>query len=136
MFRQGLRTSAGLARRVLPQTATTLARQQRIAAQTIRPSLPTAHTWKAVTQFARLYSSEAAAESVQQHQENSKKPDEWTVQFADLADKGVNETLLRAITKDMGYQTMSPVQAKTIGPALKGTDMFVALPSHHLPSTC
>lgn len=127
MFRQGLRTSAGLARRVLPQAAVTLGRQQRIAAQTIRPSMPAVQSWSAVSQIARLYSSDAAAaavaESPAEQQEARKLSEDWTKQFASLADMGVNETLLRAITKDLGYETMSPVQAKTIAPALKGTDM-------------
>lgn len=43
--------------------------------------------------------------------------------FDDLAQLNVNENLLSAITDDMGYETMTPVQAKTIVPALKGTDM-------------
>ncbi|KAJ6789305.1 hypothetical protein PWT90_01045 [Aphanocladium album] len=125
MFRQGFRTSAGLARRVLPQVAVTFGRQQRIAAQTIRPSMSTVNSWKAITQMTRLYSSDsaAAAESPAEHQVAPKQADEWTTEFATLADKGVSQSLLRAITSDMGYQTMSPVQAKTINPALKGTDI-------------
>ncbi|TQV98736.1 hypothetical protein V2A60_007558 [Cordyceps javanica] len=126
MFRQGLRASTGLARRVLPQAAVAVGRQQRIAAQTIRPSIPSAVSWIAVTQTARLYTNDAAApatETLAGHQDGRKQNEEWTKQFASLADMGVNETLLRAITKDLGYQTMSPVQAKTIAPALKGTDI-------------
>ncbi|EGX91184.1 ATP-dependent RNA helicase mss116 [Cordyceps militaris CM01] len=126
MFRQGLRASAGLARRVLPRAAVTLGRQQRIATQSIRPSMPVAQSWNAVSHIARFYSSDAAApaaETATEQQDARKLADDWTKQFASLADMGVNETLLRAITKDLGYQTMSPVQEKTIAPALKGTDI-------------
>jgi ATP-dependent RNA helicase MSS116 len=43
--------------------------------------------------------------------------------FKDLKNINVNPNLLEAITKDMRYERMTPVQAKTINPALKGTDM-------------
>jgi len=43
--------------------------------------------------------------------------------FGDLSTLGVHQSLIDAITLDMKYERMTPVQAKTINPALKGTDI-------------
>jgi ATP-dependent RNA helicase MSS116 len=80
-------------------------------------STPIASPFKSALWSARAYSSEAAAveEPVRASTEVSN--------FADLADLGVHPSLITAVTKHMGYQTMTPVQSKTISPAMKGTDM-------------
>lgn len=44
------------------------------------------------------------------------------VKFDSLKDS-VHPNLLRAIISEMGYDTMTPVQAKTILPSLNGSDM-------------
>lgn len=44
-------------------------------------------------------------------------------EFRDLSQLGIHENLLSAITNDMGYATMTAVQAKTIVPALNGSDL-------------
>lgn len=77
--------------------------------------------------MARMYSSEAVAPEAENFQSNA-APEELT-KFADLAAVGVHSNLLDAIIKDMRYESMTPVQAKTINPALKGTDMYVIKPN-------
>lgn len=77
-------------------------------------------SFKSFAAFNRLYSSEAAVA-----EESAAQPAaaEEMSSFQDLETIGVHRNLLDAITKDMGYETMTPVQAKAIAPALKGTDM-------------
>lgn len=48
---------------------------------------------------------------------------EESMRFDELSRLDLNPTILSNITDGLGYETMSPVQAKTIAPALKGTDM-------------
>ena len=44
--------------------------------------------------------------------------------FQDLSDRNlVCNTLVQTITRDMGLETMTPVQSKTINETLKGTDV-------------
>ena len=44
--------------------------------------------------------------------------------FDQLEKQGlVNRNIVRAITQDMGLETMTEVQTRTINQALKGTDM-------------
>jgi len=74
-----------------------------------------------IASIARAYSSEAPAEQEgTSAPAEAARPDEVT-KFADL--KGVHRNLLIPITGDLGYAEMTPVQAKTIQPALKGTDI-------------
>jgi ATP-dependent RNA helicase MSS116 len=70
--------------------------------------------------FRNTYSTtaDAAAEAVSENSTSEEK-----IYFKDLQDLGVNEALISTITQGMKYETMTPVQAKTIPPALKGTDM-------------
>ena len=75
--------------------------------------------WKSITAVGRTYSTEADAPA--HVQENA--VDGPVELFADLGKLGVHQNLLQAITEDMRYERMTPVQAKTINPALKGTDM-------------
>ncbi|RGP73501.1 putative dead-box precursor cyt-19 [Fusarium sporotrichioides] len=117
MFRSSLRRCATQAR-----TATTAAlfSQTRAAlpvarCQALTTRLPIASINK-IASF-RAYSSEAAAEQTQ----SAAADVEPEVRFAEL--EGVDQSLIRTIIQDMGYETMTPVQAKTIKPALKGTDI-------------
>lgn len=76
-------------------------------------------------QVGRMYSSEAAADATAktaEELESESASSSETLAFRDIASP-INPNLLKAITRDMGYETMTPVQAKTINPALKGTDM-------------
>lgn len=72
---------------------------------------------------ARSYSS-ATGEQVQQ---DERTPSGNITRFADLQSVGVHPSLLRAITQDMGYETMTEVQSMTINPGLDGKDMYVLL---------
>lgn len=69
-----------------------------------------------------MYSNEAVAETAIENK-GAARSNEPVTEFASLQNVGVDQTLLRAIVDDMGYKSMTPVQAKTINPALKGTDM-------------
>lgn len=123
MFRQSLRKSVGLARGVLPSSALALGRQSRqLTNRPVRAALlQTATPWKSLPHGARMYSSEATADATANVAENA-EPNLETLGFSGL-EGSIHPNLLRSITKDMGYDTMTPVQAKTIKPALKGTDM-------------
>lgn len=120
MFRQGFRRCASLASAAAPS----LIVRSRVALPVVQRTVsslsrPVTH-FKSITNGSRKYSSEAAAA-------NSEVSEETTpgdvVNFADLSQFGVHQNLLDAITKDMRYDTMTPVQSKTIKSALKGTDM-------------
>ncbi|KAF4437412.1 putative dead-box protein precursor CYT-19 [Fusarium austroafricanum] len=119
MFRSGLRRCATQAR-----TAATAAllSQTRAALPIARRQILTNHSSIAainrIASFTRAYSSEAVAENNEVAVSANAEP---PIRFADL--EGVHPNLLRAITDDMTYDTMTPVQAKTIKPALKGTDI-------------
>ncbi|KAI0171881.1 DEAD-domain-containing protein [Hypoxylon sp. FL1284] len=71
----------------------------------------------------RFYSEGSAAASPQIETRESSSPPETVTKFADLTRLGVNQAIVQAITDDMGYETMTEVQSKTINPALKGTDL-------------
>lgn len=124
MLRQSIRRCAGLAsgagaravllagtRAAFPVT------QKSVAALT--RSRASFNSFEAIS---RLYSTEAAAVESPETEEPVATATE-DPRFGDLTKLGVHPNLLDAITKDMGYDTMTDVQAKTITPALKGTDM-------------
>ncbi|KAJ4270008.1 hypothetical protein NW762_001681 [Fusarium torreyae] len=119
MFRSSLRRCATQARTaataaLVSQTraALPIARRQILTPQSSIASI------NRIASITRAYSSEAVA---QQPEETSSESAEPLVRFAEL--EGINANLLNAILKDMSYDTMTPVQAKTIKPALKGTDI-------------
>lgn len=119
MFRSSLRRCALQARTaasaaLLSQTRAALpvARSQVLTTQLSIASI------NRLTSFTRAYSSEAVAE---QGSEAASTDAEPSVRFAEL--EGISDSLLRVILDDMKYDTMTAVQAKTIKPALKGTDM-------------
>ncbi|KAF4994741.1 hypothetical protein FGRMN_5595 [Fusarium graminum] len=119
MFRSSLRRCALQARTaasaaLLSQTRAALpvARRQVLTTQSSIASI------NRLASFARAYSSEAVAE---QSSETASSDAEPVVRFAEL--DGISPNLIRVILDDMKYDTMTPVQAKTIKPALKGTDI-------------
>lgn len=123
MFRQGLRRCAGLAgtasaslsrgRALVP-----VARQS--LASLARPNVPL----RAFVGFTRAYSNEVnAAEAPAEEADPVAATPKEASRFADLEQLGVHNNLLKAIVDGMGYEDMTPVQSKTINPALKGTDM-------------
>ncbi|KJZ79894.1 hypothetical protein HIM_00608 [Hirsutella minnesotensis 3608] len=119
MFRQGIRRCAGLAGSSI---STCLLRRSHaalpVATAISRRNAPLA--FKTAATIVRSYSSEAYAED---SQKDAQALDSESTAFADLAPLGLDPNLLKAIIKDMQYATMTPVQAKTITPALKGTDI-------------
>ncbi|KOS17784.1 ATP-dependent RNA helicase mss116 [Escovopsis weberi] len=120
MFRQGLRRCGALAR-IAPTSSLFVSRSglpaaRQAAASLSRPIAPL----KNLARLDRSYSKEAAAEREEASLAGATGD---IVNFADLEKLGVHPNLLNAITKGMGYDAMTPVQAKTIAPALKGTDI-------------
>ncbi|KAI1450235.1 DEAD-domain-containing protein [Annulohypoxylon stygium] len=125
MFKSSLQRHArigNLARRQL----SSLAPRQILARPLVASSrrLPQVHIQSSsFRQVAvRLYSEEAAAHP-NTHVEDSPAGIYDITKFEDLAKLGVNERLIRAITQDMRYDTMTDVQSLTINPALKGVDL-------------
>ncbi len=45
--------------------------------------------------------------------------------FEDLDKLGIDERIIQSVTRGMGYDNMTEVQSKTVGPALTGKDMYV-----------
>jgi len=122
MFRQGFRRCASLASAAAPfavvRNRAALAATQRTVLSISRP----ATCFKSIILASRNYSSEATAVDAEVVSEATTTTEE-VVKFDELTQRGVHQNLLNAITKDMRYDTMTPVQSKTINPALKGTDM-------------
>lgn len=121
MFRQGFRrcaqrasSSASASMLLLSRPALSVTRHQ--AAIAIRPI----SSLKTIVPATRKYSTEASAEAVSN---TDAVETEEVTKFRDLSQLGVHNNLLSAIVDGMGYESMTPVQAKTINPALKGTDM-------------
>ncbi|KAI6785132.1 ATP-dependent RNA helicase [Emericellopsis cladophorae] len=75
-----------------------------------------------VATFGRSYSTETA-EAAAAADTEAPAADGQVVRFADLDKLNVHPNLITALTKGFRYDTMTPVQAKTINPALKGTDI-------------
>ncbi|KAF5020993.1 hypothetical protein F66182_6974 [Fusarium sp. NRRL 66182] len=119
MFRSSLRRCATQARSA---ATAALVSQTRAAfplahRQVLKSQLSVASVSR-IAAFTRAYSSEALAEQSQTPTSGSEEP---VARFAEL--EGIDQNLLKAIIGDMKYDTMTPVQAKTIAPALKGTDI-------------
>lgn len=121
MFRYGVRRCGSLARAAASSTMLLSARTAFPAARLAASALPRrVVSLKSFASLNRLYSSEAAAEETVAPETAATGE---VTSFQDLEAIGVHRNLLDAITKDMGYDSMTAVQAKTINPALKGTDM-------------
>lgn len=87
-------------------------------ATTCRPAVLTASVSRQIIQ--RAYSSAAAAA---ESDNNGGNTNGLITRFADLSTLGVHESLISAITKGMGYETMTDVQSMSINPALQGKDL-------------
>ncbi|KAI9171168.1 ATP-dependent RNA helicase cyt-19 [Paramyrothecium foliicola] len=120
MFRQGARRCARQASIIATPSALVRSRavlpaiRTAAASATHSPSL-----FRTFSLSTKHYSSAAAA----QEAEAPSAPAGEITRFEDLSSLGVHRNLIKAITEDMGYETMTPVQAKTIVSALKGTDI-------------
>jgi ATP-dependent RNA helicase MSS116 len=71
----------------------------------------------------RLYSAESAAAQANREGEFAPVPSAAVTRFSELSKLGVNDRLVDALTKGMGYENMTEVQSMAINGALKGTDM-------------
>ncbi|KAI5463344.1 P-loop containing nucleoside triphosphate hydrolase protein [Mariannaea sp. PMI_226] len=126
MFRNSLRRCASSARSatsatILSQTRSTLP----IVNRRIAPVLSSIKPLGRIASI-RAYSSEVSEATANQVEESAADtpaaaPKNETAKFSDL--EGVHPNLLSGITSGFGYDSMTPVQAKTIKPALKGTDI-------------
>ncbi|PFH60943.1 hypothetical protein XA68_18518 [Ophiocordyceps unilateralis] len=120
MLRHGLRRCASQAAAraasasILPRSRATLLPVASLCRHNVLTAI------KASPLSHRSYSSEAAAVDGSNAQDSASGE---ITEFEQLLRLGVHPNLLSAITRDMNYQTMTPVQAKTIPPALKGTDI-------------
>ncbi|KAK3307041.1 P-loop containing nucleoside triphosphate hydrolase protein [Chaetomium strumarium] len=83
-----------------------------------RPSRNVAAVYRFTPSLLRLYSSESAAEQLS----TDAAPGPIS-RFEDLSRLNVHEHIVRAITQDMKYETMTDVQTMTIRPALLGKDV-------------
>jgi hypothetical protein len=122
MFRQSLQRCAGRVATalVVPRVAPVL--RASFAASVRRPVVSSRISILASRAYSTESNSAAAADSAA----STHGEPEIDTRFESLADVGVHPNLLRAILGDMGYENMTPVQAKTIRPALQGSDMLVA----------
>lgn len=130
MFRQGLRRCAVAASRNTSSTPILRSGQRFLSISTLpSPISRVAFVPKSFANVSRFYSSEASAVEAEASTEAGNEvfttaedsvPDD---SFAGLERFGVHRNLLKSITGNMGYENMTPVQSKTIQPALKGTDM-------------
>jgi ATP-dependent RNA helicase MSS116 len=77
----------------------------------------------AFSAFSRLYSAESAAAQANREGEFAAVSSAPASRFSELSQLGVNDRLVEALTKGMGYDNMTEVQSMAINPALKGTDM-------------
>lgn len=125
MFRNSLRRCAASARSAATASLLVQTRTLPIAGRRIASIPSPIAPLNRIASIARAYSSESPAVeetpvAEQSNAEATSNADRGTL-FRDL--RGVHHNLLATITNTMGYDYMTPVQAKTIEPALKGTDM-------------
>lgn len=128
MFRSSLQRLARPAGaiKVAPIVSQTRLSAQQISTRRVSAALQSRAPLYQFRHLSRAYSTESAqavrdAEGVEGVE--GVAAEEGITLFKDLKNLNVNPNLLEAITKDMRYERMTPVQAKTINPALKGTDI-------------
>lgn len=68
----------------------------------------------------RFYSAGAG---VAEHVRTKDEASGLITRFADLSQLGVHPAIVRSIVQGMKYEDMTPVQSKTIRPALAGKDL-------------
>lgn len=84
-----------------------------------RSSRPSPALYRPASSLLRFYSAEAAA--AQNSSDNGSS--NLVTRFEELRKLGVHENLVLSITKGLGYETMTDVQAMTVNPALAGKDV-------------
>ncbi|KAI1105855.1 ATP-dependent RNA helicase mss116 [Jackrogersella minutella] len=126
MLKSSLQRHARLGNLARRQVSTLATRQLRS-----RPLVASLQNWPqaelqsaALRQVAiRLYSQQSAAARPNTEVADSPAGIYDITRFEDLSKLGVDERIIRAITQDMRYDTMTEVQSLTINPALKGVDL-------------
>ncbi|KAF4126737.1 ATP-dependent RNA helicase MSS116, mitochondrial [Geosmithia morbida] len=128
MFRQGLRRCARPASSI--SSAVSMARpravafaQSNAATASVRSVIPMSRL-SAI--YSRAYSTETSAAEATSPTDDAATPPKaggMVMEFKNLESIGVHPKLIESITQGLGYENMTPVQAKTINPALKGTDI-------------
>lgn len=100
------------------------ARPERLAI-TLRqtPSQPALRRLAPTCALSRLYSTESAAAQANREGEFAPVAEAPISRFSELGKLGVNQGLVDALTRGMGYENMTEVQSMTINSALKGVDM-------------
>ncbi|GAP82466.2 putative dead box RNA helicase protein [Rosellinia necatrix] len=73
--------------------------------------------------LSRLYSTESAAAQVNGEDDSAQHSSGPITRFSELSRLGVNNALIDALTRGMGYDSMTEVQTMSINAALEGTDM-------------
>lgn len=116
MFRQGLRRCASAASRMTAMPSVRFTAQRWTLSQTT--AAPLYSIAPRISSFGHFKQYSTERDGLPE----STNPDE-SMRFDELASLDLNPTILSNITDGLGYETMSPVQAKTIASALKGTDM-------------
>ncbi|KAK3323442.1 P-loop containing nucleoside triphosphate hydrolase protein [Cercophora scortea] len=109
--RVALSARVSIASKTTPSSAAAFVQTARGGVATLRPFS---------SSLARFYSAESSSPA---SDDRLPSQEGLITKFADLASLGVNEALVRAITKGMGYETMSEVQAATINASLDGKDI-------------
>lgn len=120
MFRRQLLRQARACRGLRASPSSLLASGSGLAprtATTCKPAILTASISRQI--IARTYSSATAAAEA----DNGGNSNGLITRFADLSSLGVDDALISAITKGMGYEKMTDVQAMSINPALQGKDL-------------
>jgi ATP-dependent RNA helicase MSS116, mitochondrial len=125
MFRSSLQRLARPAGaiKVAPIVSQTRLSAQQISTRRVSAALQSRAPLYQFRHLSRAYSTESAQAVRDAEGVEGVAAEEGITLFKDLKNINVNPNLLEAITKDMRYERMTPVQAKTINPALKGTDM-------------
>lgn len=125
MFRSSLQRLARPAGaiKVAPIVSQTRLSTQQLSTRRVPAALQSKAVLYNFRHLSRAYSTESAQAVRDAEGVEEVAAEEGITLFKDLKDLKVSPNLLDAIVKDMKYERMTPVQAKTINPALKGTDM-------------
>ncbi|ORY63157.1 ATP-dependent RNA helicase [Pseudomassariella vexata] len=130
MFKASLQRQARLGhvarRQISSFSSLSVLRTQTLEQQSCRRALAPVYTHVLSSQqsLSRFYSQQSAVQREDANSQSTPAPPSGLItRFADLDQVGVHPALLDAITRGMGYDIMTDVQAKTINPAMNGVDL-------------
>ncbi|GAW20164.1 hypothetical protein ANO14919_096610 [Xylariales sp. No.14919] len=98
-------------------------RSEHLAILRQTPSQPALRRLAPRYAFSHLYSTQSASAQANREGEFAPVASAPVTRFSELSQLGVNSRLIQALTRGMGYDAMTEVQAMAINPALKGSDM-------------